>query len=79
MGAAGRALQGQRLGGGLYNPVNEPGDAEGTTIGPFYRRLEAAIRAVDPDHILFLDGNRYSTQFDQLGDPSRPTRSGWRR
>ncbi|WP_298325983.1 cellulase family glycosylhydrolase [Haloactinopolyspora sp.] len=52
-----------------YNPVNEPADAEGVTIGPFYRRLEAAIRAVDPDHILFLDGNRYSTQFDQLGDP----------
>jgi len=52
-----------------YNPVNEPADAEGITIGPFYRRLEAAIRAVDPDHILFLDGNRYSTQFDQLGDP----------
>jgi len=52
-----------------YNPVNEPADAEGSTIGPFYRRLEAAIRAVDPDHILFLDGNRYSTQFDQLGDP----------
>jgi len=24
---------------------------------------------VDPGHILFLDGNRYSTQFDQLGDP----------
>ena len=52
-----------------YNPVNEPGDALGTTIGPFYRRLESAIRAVDPGHILFLDGNRYSTQFDQLGDP----------
>lgn len=52
-----------------YNPINEPGDAEGSTIGPFYRRLEKAIRAVDPDHILFLDGNRYSTQFDQLGDP----------
>jgi endoglucanase len=52
-----------------YNPINEPADAEGSTIGPFYRRLESAIRAVDPDHILFLDGNRYSTQFDQLGDP----------
>ena len=52
-----------------YNPINEPGDVEGTTIGPFYRRLEAAIRAVDPEHVLFLDGNRYSTQFDQLGDP----------
>ncbi|UUT34645.1 glycoside hydrolase family 5 protein [Microbacterium elymi] len=52
-----------------YNPVNEPADAHGKAVGPFYRRLEAAIRAVDPDHILFLDGNRYSTQFDQLGDP----------
>ncbi|MGY1845221.1 glycoside hydrolase family 5 protein [Modestobacter sp. SYSU DS0875] len=52
-----------------YNPVNEPGDAVGEAIGPFYRRLESAIRAVDPDHVLFLDGNRYSTQFDQLGDP----------
>ena len=52
-----------------YNPINEPGDAEGSTIGPYYRRLEAAIGAVDPDHILFLDGNRYSTQLDQLGDP----------
>lgn len=52
-----------------YNPINEPADAEGSTIEPFYRRLEKAIRAVDADHILFLDGNRYSTQFDQLGDP----------
>ena len=26
-----------------YNPVNEPGDAVGEAIGPFYRRLEAAI------------------------------------
>jgi aryl-phospho-beta-D-glucosidase BglC (GH1 family) len=52
-----------------YNPINEPADAAGEKIGPFYRRLEKAIRAVDPDHVLFLDGNRYSTQFDQLGDP----------
>jgi endoglucanase len=52
-----------------YNPVNEPGDASGEVIGPFYRRLEAAIRAVDPRHVLFLDGNRYSTDFDVLGDP----------
>ncbi len=52
-----------------YNPVNEPADAHGDTIGPFYRRLESSIRAVDPDHILFLDGNRFSTQFDQLGEP----------
>ncbi len=52
-----------------YNPVNEPADVHGNSLGPFYRRLEAAIRAVDPGHVLFLDGNRFSTQFDQLGDP----------
>jgi hypothetical protein len=52
-----------------YNPVNEPGDATGEVIGPFYRRLEQAVRAVDPEHVLFLDGNRYSTDFEPLGDP----------
>ncbi|MGO9658760.1 MAG: glycoside hydrolase family 5 protein [Acidimicrobiales bacterium] len=46
-----------------YNPVNEPGDARGTAIWPFYQRLHAAVRAIDSRHILFLDGNRYSTDF----------------
>ncbi|HCI81120.1 MAG TPA: glycoside hydrolase family 5 [Ktedonobacter sp.] len=46
-----------------YNPVNEPGDPGAEVIVPFYRRLYQAIRAVDPDHILFLEGNRYSTEF----------------
>ncbi|HYA08890.1 MAG TPA: cellulase family glycosylhydrolase, partial [Gaiellaceae bacterium] len=42
---------------------NEPGDVRGETIWPFYQRLYAAVRAVDADHILFLDGNRFSTEF----------------
>ncbi|GAA3163785.1 hypothetical protein GCM10010466_63420 [Planomonospora alba] len=46
-----------------YNPVNEPGDASGKAIGPFYDRLVKALRAVDPGHVLFLDGNTYSTDF----------------
>ncbi|MEV0967897.1 glycoside hydrolase family 5 protein [Microtetraspora glauca] len=46
-----------------YNPVNEPGDVEGRVVGPFYDRLVKAVRAVDPAHVLFLDGNRYSTDF----------------
>ncbi|MFI6799849.1 glycoside hydrolase family 5 protein [Streptosporangium canum] len=46
-----------------YNPVNEPGDPTGRVIGPFYDRLVKALRAVDPDHVLFLDGNTYSTDF----------------
>jgi hypothetical protein len=47
-----------------YNPLNEPGDADGVAIGPFYERLHDAIRQIDPNHILFLDGNRYSLNFD---------------
>jgi hypothetical protein len=29
----------------------------------FYERIEAEIRSVDPDHILFLDGNTYAMDF----------------
>ncbi|GAA3796779.1 hypothetical protein GCM10022226_15200 [Sphaerisporangium flaviroseum] len=46
-----------------YNPINEPGDVGGRVIGPFYDRLVKALRAVDPAHVLFLDGNTYSTDF----------------
>jgi hypothetical protein len=49
---------------GGYNPINEPGDDTRLVVGPFYRRLVDAIRAVDPHHTLFLDGNTYSTEFD---------------
>jgi endoglucanase len=52
-----------------YNPVNEPADPSGEVIGPFYERVERAIRAVDPRHVLFLDGNRYSTEFDMFTEP----------
>lgn len=52
-----------------YNPVNEPADASGEVIGPFYRRLERAIRAIDRRHVLFLDGNRYSTDFSVFSEP----------
>lgn len=46
-----------------YNIMNEPGDIDGTHIKPFYDRAVAAIRAIDNQHIIFLDGNRYATDF----------------
>ncbi|MFJ8893378.1 glycoside hydrolase family 5 protein [Leifsonia sp. NPDC102414] len=55
-----------------YNPINEPADPSGDVILPFYERLEKAIRAIDHRHILFLDGNKYSTDFsafDRRSDP----------
>jgi aryl-phospho-beta-D-glucosidase BglC (GH1 family) len=52
-----------------YNLMNEPADESRAVVGPFYERLAAAIRAVDPDHILLFDGNTYSTEFGFFGDP----------
>jgi hypothetical protein len=55
-----------------YNPINEPADGSRQIIGPFYERLVTAIRAVDERHILFLDGNTYSTEFDVFTDFGEP-------
>ena len=52
-----------------YNPLNEPSDPTGKLLDAFYRRVVAAIRKIDPDHIIFLDGNRYSQDFSVLGPP----------
>jgi hypothetical protein len=38
-----------------YNPLNEPTDVEHTRLLDFYVRVEKAIRAIDPHHILFLE------------------------
>jgi len=54
-----------------YNPINEPSDVTGQVLPAFYARLERAIRAIDPRHILFLDGNKYSTDFSVF-DPADP-------
>ncbi|KAF7590933.1 hypothetical protein BBP40_002239 [Aspergillus hancockii] len=52
-----------------YNPLNEPADPQHTHLLNWYDRVEKAIRSVDPDHILFVDGNTYSmdfTHFDRI-------------
>ncbi len=38
-----------------YNPLNEPTDEEHIRLLTFYDRVEKAIRAIDPHHILFLE------------------------
>jgi hypothetical protein len=49
-----------------YNPLNEPADPEHTRLIAWYERAEKAIRAVDPDHILFIDGNTYAMDFSRF-------------
>ncbi len=51
-----------------YNLLNEPADIAGTVVGPFHDRLVAAVRDVDAEHIVFVDGNRYSTDFSAFGE-----------
>ncbi|KAK8875109.1 endoglucanase C [Apiospora arundinis] len=54
-----------------YNPLNEPADPtadpktghHGARLVAWYARVEKAIRAIDPDHILFIDGNTYAMDF----------------
>ncbi len=37
-----------------------------------YRRLVEAIREVDPEHIIFIEGDRYGHYFDGMDDPFAP-------
>ncbi|KAG8905450.1 hypothetical protein FRC01_008349, partial [Tulasnella sp. 417] len=52
-----------------YNPLNEPCDEEHTRLLAWYNRVEKAIHNIDPDHILFFDGNTYATDFSHFGAP----------
>jgi hypothetical protein len=46
-----------------YNLLNEPADPKHTRLVSWYERAEKAIRAVDRDHILYIDGNTYAMDF----------------
>ncbi|KIJ19432.1 glycoside hydrolase family 5 protein [Paxillus involutus ATCC 200175] len=46
-----------------YNLMNEPEDSHSTGLVHFYDRVYEAIRTIDENHILFLDGNTYFIDF----------------
>jgi endoglucanase len=64
-----------------YNVMNEPvtGVPRGRFVNRYrsnyaplnaiYRRVTSAIRKLDPDHILFLEGDLYSQRFAELDAP----------
>jgi len=51
-----------------YDLINEPADPTGKKLFPYYKRLRDAIRKIDPDHILFLEGDRYAVEFDTFNE-----------
>lgn len=55
-----------------YNPLNEPAVSNHQKLVDFYNRTEEAIRAVDPNHILFVDGNTYAMDFRQFPESVWP-------
>ncbi|TGO52581.1 hypothetical protein BOTNAR_0319g00100 [Botryotinia narcissicola] len=46
-----------------YNPINEPCDPEHHRLPEFYTRFESEIRQIDPNHILWLDGNTFAMEW----------------
>ena len=51
-----------------YDLINEPADPSGEKLFPYYKRLRDAIRKIDASHILFLEGDRYATEFQNFGE-----------
>ncbi|KAJ8490178.1 hypothetical protein ONZ45_g13293 [Pleurotus djamor] len=51
-----------------YNPLNEPTDSTHTRLVEWYNRVYKAIRAHDPDHTIFFDGNTFASDFSHFGD-----------
>lgn len=57
---------------GGYDLLNEPVLPQGYSnldLRNLYRRLALAIREIDENHILFLEGNWYATDFSDLAPP----------
>jgi len=61
-----------------YDLLNEPiadffdQDRLNPRLAPLYRRLIAAIREVDPHHLIMLGGAQWNTNFEAAGEPSAP-------
>ncbi len=55
-----------------YDLINEPvlpASVPASDLRNLYVRLRDAIRAVDPNHILFIEGNYYATDFSAIETP----------
>jgi len=70
---AGRYVDEQWIGG--YDLINEPVLPEGydnSDLRALYIRIKNAIRSVDENHIIFIEGNWYATDFNRLTPPFDP-------
>ena len=51
-----------------YDLINEPADPTGEQVFPYFKRLYEAIRKIDPNHLFFIEGNTYATDFSMFNE-----------
>jgi len=51
------------------NPFRSPAPSDWDLINAVYRRVVEAIRKIDPHHIVFLEGDYFSSRFESLDAP----------
>jgi len=49
-----------------YDLINEPAEPTGEKLVPYYKRLQDAIRKIDKNHILFVEGDKYAVDFSKF-------------
>jgi hypothetical protein len=52
-----------------YDLINEPLPPKGSDLVDLYRELIPAIRAVDPNHMLIIEGGKFSSDFTMFSGP----------
>ena len=55
-----------------YDLINEPNAPSGEALIEAYRRLIAVIRGVDPEHIIWLEGDRFAMDLSVFQQPMGP-------
>jgi aryl-phospho-beta-D-glucosidase BglC (GH1 family) len=49
-----------------YDLMNEPADPTRQKLFPYFKRLRDAVIKIDPNHILFLEGDKYAADFSSF-------------
>ncbi|HEY5041285.1 MAG TPA: cellulase family glycosylhydrolase [Verrucomicrobiae bacterium] len=52
-----------------YDLINEPAAPDGGALVDLYQRIIAAVRAVDTQHLIILEGNKLATDFSMFAQP----------
>jgi hypothetical protein len=52
-----------------YDLINEPAPPSGEALVDLYQRIIPVIRAVDPDHLILIEGSKCATDFSMFEKP----------